>query len=129
RRLDDEVERLRLARSEIGDGLVWYPYDILANLIHIHTMLSGENRDLDRLAQGLPVADIGAADGDLAFALEHLAGWQIDIVDTAASNMNGLRGATSLRDHLRSRVQIHDIDLDRQFKLPREQYGLIFLLG
>ncbi len=37
-------------------------------------------------------ADIGGADGDLAFALEHQWGWQVDMVDTAAANMNGLRG-------------------------------------
>jgi hypothetical protein len=127
--LGAETERLRLARSEIGDGIAWYPYDILANIIHIDAMLSGENRDLEQLAQGSPVADIGAADGDLAFALEHLGAWQVDIVDTAASNMNGLRGATALRDHLGSSVQIHDVDLDRQFALPRERYGLVFLLG
>jgi tRNA (mo5U34)-methyltransferase len=124
-----QVERLRDARAAIGDYIAWYPYDILANLIHIETMLSGENRDLERLTQGLPVADIGAADGDLAFALEDMAGWQLDILDTPATNMNGLRGATALRDHLGSRVEIHDIDLDRQFSLPRDRYGLVFFLG
>jgi tRNA (mo5U34)-methyltransferase len=122
-------ERLRVARAEIGDGIPWYPYDILANITHVRQMLSGENRDLDSLAQGLPVADIGAADGDLAFALEDVAGWQLDIVDTAATNMNGLRGARALRDHLGSNVQIHDVDLDRQFSLPREHYGLVIFLG
>ncbi len=127
--LGAQVERLRVARSQIGDDIPWYPYDILANFVHINGMLSGENRNLDRLAQGLPVADIGAADGDLAFALENVAGWQVDIVDTAATNMNGLRGARALCDHLGSQVQVHDIDLDRQFALPRERYGLVFLLG
>jgi hypothetical protein len=43
--------------------------------------------------------------------------------------MNGLRGARALRDHLGSNVSIHDIDLDSQFRLPRERYGLVFLLG
>jgi tRNA (mo5U34)-methyltransferase len=124
-----QVERLRVARSQIGDGIPWYPYDILSSLVHINGTLSGENRDLGRLAQGLPVADIGAADGDLAFALEALAGWQIDIIDTATTNMNGLRGARALRDHLGSHVRVYDIDLDRQFTLPRERYGLVFLLG
>jgi tRNA (mo5U34)-methyltransferase len=124
-----QVERLREARTQIGGDIEWYPYDILSNLTHIDAMLSGDNRDLDRLAQGLPVADIGAADGDLAFALEDLAGWDVDILDTPATNMNGLRGATALRDHLCSRVEIHDIDLDRQFTLPRERYGLVFFLG
>jgi hypothetical protein len=127
--LDTQGDRLRTARSQIGDDIAWYPYDILGNVFHLDSMLSGENRDLDRLAQGLPVADIGAADGDLAFALEDVAGWQIDIVDTAATNMNGLDGARALRDHLGSGVAIHDVDLDRQFELPRERYGLVFLLG
>jgi tRNA (mo5U34)-methyltransferase len=127
--LGAQVERLRDARSQIGDDVAWYPYDILANVVHLDGLLSGQNRDLGRLAQGLPVADIGAADGDLAFVLEDVAGWQVDIVDTAATNMNGLRGARALRDHLGSRVAIYDVDLDRQFALPRERYGLVFLLG
>jgi hypothetical protein len=127
--LGAQVDRLADARSKIDRDIAWYPYDILANLVHLDGMLSGDNRDLDWLAQGLPVADIGAADGDLAFALEALAGWQIDILDTAATNMNGLRGAIALREHLGSRVAIHDIDLDRQFALPREHYGLVFFLG
>jgi tRNA (mo5U34)-methyltransferase len=127
--LGGQVERLRAARAQIDGQIPWYPYDILANVVHIDGMLTGENRDLDRLTQGLPVADIGAADGDLAFALEDIAGWQLDILDTAATNMNGLRGARALRDHLGSHVDIHDIDLDRQFALPRERYGLVLLLG
>jgi len=127
--LGRHAERLRSARHAIGDGIRWYPYDILANLIHVDTMLSGPNRDLGRLAAGLPVADIGAADGDLAFTLEDQWGWEVDIVDTALSNMNGLAGARALRDHLGSKVSVHDIDLDAQFRLPRERYGLIFLLG
>jgi hypothetical protein len=92
-------------------------------------MLHGEHRDLGRLASGLPVADIGAADGDLAFALEDQFGWQVDIIDTAATNMNGLQAARALRDHLGSNVMIADIDLDSQFRLPRERYGLVFFLG
>jgi tRNA (mo5U34)-methyltransferase len=127
--LASEVERLQIARSRVGDGVAWYPYDILANVVHVNQMLSAPYRDLDELAQGLPVADIGAADGDLAFALENVAGWQVDIIDTAATNMNGLRGAKALRDQLGSRVEIYDIDLDRQFRLPREHYGLAFILG
>jgi tRNA (mo5U34)-methyltransferase len=127
--LDTQVERLQIARSQIGDHIAWYPYHILGNVFHLDNMLSGENRDLARLAQGLPVADIGAADGDLAFALEDVAGWEVDIIDTAATNANGLRGAAALRDQLGSTVRIHDIDLDRPFTLPRQKYGLAFLLG
>jgi tRNA (mo5U34)-methyltransferase len=128
-RTPEQIERLRTARAALDGEFPWYPYDILGNVAHLDAMLSGEHRDLDALAQGLPVADIGAADGDLAFALEDIGGWEIDVVDTAATNMNGLRGARALRDQLGSSVQIYDIDLDRQFTLPRARYGLIFLLG
>ncbi len=124
-----QVDRLRTARTQIVGDLPWYPYDILANVMHLNEMLKDQNRDLERLAQGLPVADIGAADGDIAFALEDVAGWQVDIIDNSATNMNGLRGARALQKHFDSTVEIHDIDLDRQFSLPRERYGLVFLLG
>jgi tRNA (mo5U34)-methyltransferase len=126
---DQHAKRMSKARSKVGDGVPWYLYDILGNVIHLDAMLTGENRDLGRLAGGLPVADIGGADGDLAFALEHQWGWQVDMVDTAAANMNGLRGARALRDQLGSSVKVEDIDLDSQFRLPRDHYGLVFLLG
>ncbi len=127
--LGGQIERMRAARAAIGGDIAWYPYDILGNVAHLDAMLSGAHRDLGMLTQGLPVADIGAADGDLAFAVEDIGGWEVDIVDTAATNMNGLRGARALRDHFGSAVQIYDIDLDRQFTLPRSRYGLVFLLG
>jgi tRNA (mo5U34)-methyltransferase len=127
--LDAQTARLSDARAQIDNDFPWYPYNILGNLVHVDGMLKGDNRNLARFAQGLPVADIGAADGDLAFLLEDVGGWEVDIVDTAATNMNGLRGARALRDHLSSKVNVHDIDLDRQFELPRERYGLVFLLG
>lgn len=127
--LDTHVPRLAAARQQIGDRVDWYRYDILANLLHLDNLLHGENRDLDALAGGEPVADIGAADGDLAFTLEAATGWEIDVVDTAATNQNGLDGARALRDHLGSKVNVYDIDLDTQFRLPRERYGLVLLLG
>ena len=117
------------ARSAVTDSVAWYPYETLGNLGHMDVLLTGEYRDLDRLADGLPVADIGAADGDLAFVLERCFGWEVDIVDNAPTNMNGLRGAHLLRAALGSQVGIHDVDLDRQFHLPREHYGLVFFFG
>ncbi len=127
--VEAQTARLSRAREGIDADFPWYPYSILGNLTHVDRLLTGENRELDRLAGGLPVADIGAADGDLAFVLEDLAGWEVDIVDTAATNMNGLRGARALKERLGSRVKVHDIDLDRQFELPREHYGLAIFLG
>ena len=127
--LPDHIARLAQARADIGESVSWYPYDILGNVIHLDGILTGDNRDLGHLADGKPVADIGAADGDLAFVLEHAAGWEIDIVDNPPTNMNGLKGARALAEHLHSKAQIHEIDLDTQFALPRARYGLVLLLG
>lgn len=49
-------------------------------------------------------------------------------VDTAPMNMNGARRCTGTARPFRLERSIHDIDLDRQFRLPREHYGLIFFL-
>ena len=127
--LSPHVERLRAARASVPDPPRWYLYETLSNLPHLDALLEGPYRDLDRLAGGRPVADIGAADGDLAFTLEAAGGWTVDIVDTAKSNMNGLEGARRLKEALGSQVGIHDIDLDAQFRLTRDAYGLVIFLG
>ena len=102
--LSPHLERLKDARASVVDPVEWYRYDILGNIIHLDRMLTGPHRDLDALAGGLPVADIGAADGDLAFTLERACGWDLDIVDTADVNHNGLRGARLLRQQLASHI-------------------------
>ena len=123
------AEQLTTARAAVHEPIVWYQYDTLSNLVHVDALLYDTYRDLDTLADGLPVADIGAGDGDLAFVLEMAAGWELDIIDTAVSNQNALRGAALLKTALRSSAEIHDINLDEQFRLPRDRYGLVFLLG
>jgi 2-polyprenyl-3-methyl-5-hydroxy-6-metoxy-1,4-benzoquinol methylase len=127
--LDSHRARLANARTAIGDGVRWYPYDILGNVSALDILLHGENRDLTRLAGGRRVADVGGADGDLAFVLEDACGFEVDFIDTPATNMNGLAAVHALRDHFGSGVAIHDINLDSQFHLPAEQYGLVFFLG
>jgi tRNA (mo5U34)-methyltransferase len=126
-RTDEFRAWLTDARNQIS-GIDWYLYDILGNLGALGALL-GPDRDLTSLTGGQPVADIGAADGDLAFVLERELGWQLDIIDNPPTNMNGLRAARALRDHLGSNVEIHECDLDTQFALPRERYGLVLLLG
>lgn len=106
----------------------WYPYGTLANFQHLDTMLTGPHRDLLALAGGEPLVDIGAADGDTAWFLQSL-GYDIDIVDNGPTNFNGLRGARLLREHFGAAVDILEVDLDSQFRLPRERYGLAFFLG
>ncbi len=78
-------------------------------------------------AGGKSIADIGAADGDLAFFMESL-GNQYDICDFGPTNYNGLRGAHFLKERLTSSVGIYEHDLDSQFSMTRK-YDLIFFLG
>lgn len=106
----------------------WYPYGTLSNFIHLDRLLTGERRFLLALIGTDPVVDIGAADGDLAFFLETL-GCQAEIIDYGPTNFNGLRGARALKGARSSSVAIHEINLDAQFALPHERYGLAFFLG
>jgi len=113
-------------KAAIDPAFPWYPYGTLNNFIHLKPLL--EAFPLIGLLDGGRVLDIGAADGDLAFFLERL-GCRADVIDHAATNFNGLRGARLLGEHLKSSVAIHDLDLDSYFKLPAERYGLVFFLG
>lgn len=106
----------------------WYGYDILANLWHVEGLLGREHAELLQSVQGQPLADIGAADGDLAYFFER-EGFEVDVLDWPSTNWNGLRGARRLKELLGSTIGIHEVDLDSQFVLPRERYGLVFLLG
>lgn len=121
-------EELSAAKLELAAASEWYPYQSLSNLWHLDNLLTSQNRDLSRLIGGRPVADIGAADGDVAFFLAR-QGVTVDVIDNGPTNWNNLRGARLLADHLDVNVTIHEIDLDAQFRLPRERYGLVLLLG
>jgi hypothetical protein len=114
--------KARAARSDFP----WYPYRTLLNLENLDRLLSGGNRGVFEGCRR--VADIGAADGELAFFLES-KGMRVDAIDHAATNFNQLRGARALKKALRSSVEIHDVDLDARFRLPRERYDLIVFLG
>jgi tRNA (mo5U34)-methyltransferase len=116
-------------KSAINDpNIFWYPYGTLFNFGHLDKLLTGPNRDLDHLIQGLPIADVGAADGEASFFLES-HGHTVDIVDYPPTNCNGLRGARALKEALQSGVTINEVDLDSQFRWPRERYGLTIFLG
>lgn len=121
-------ELRRLKRDLTTPELSFYAHDILGSFYQLDQLLTGPHRELFRLAGNQPIADIGAADGDMAFFLEAL-GRKVHIVDHGPSNWNGLRGARALAQALGSRVAIHDIDLDRRQGLPEQNYGLIFFLG
>lgn len=111
-----------------GENIPWYPYGTLSNLEWLDRLLQGEQRELDGLFGTGPIADIGAADGDIAFLLDS-TGHEVDIVDFPPTNYNGCRGAHALKAALGARVGILETDLDRRFELPRASYSFAFFMG
>ena len=108
----------------------WYPYPILRNLPVLERLLAGVGLDLLQLCRGKygRVADVGAADADLAFFLEEL-GFSVDAVDNELTNFNKLDGVRILKEALNSSVTIRSIDLDSRFEPFVEEYDAVFLLG
>lgn len=121
-------DELEAQKRDLAAPDFWYPYDTYGNFVLLDHLLSGEHREIATLAGGRRVADIGGADGDLAFYLES-QGYEVDLVENGATNYNGLRGARLVKKARRSKVRIEEVDLDSQFRLPHRSYGLVFLLG
>jgi len=121
-------EELRKSKLRLAPEEEWYPYDSLGNFGALDVLLSADHRDLGALARGLPIADVGAGDGDCAFLLAR-HGFTVDIVDFGPTNWNGLRGARLLAKDLGTNVRVHETDLDAQFAMPRSAYGLVLFLG
>ncbi|MFN0165166.1 MAG: methyltransferase domain-containing protein [Bryobacteraceae bacterium] len=119
--------RLAAARRQ-RPSLAWYPYDSLANLVHLDQLLTGSRRRLLDLAAAGPIVDIGCADGDLAFFLES-AGAEVHAIDYPVTNHNGMAGVFALKEILGSRIPIHEVNLDASSHFPLPQSGLAFLLG
>jgi len=105
----------------------WYPYSSLANFQMLNEIVPGGWIKFQESLVGTRIADIGAADGLTSFFLEK-HGIDVDIIDHAQTNFNGLRGARELKTALNSPVKIYDIDLDSQFHLPNN-YEFTLLLG
>jgi len=108
----------------------WYPYPTLRNLKPIEQLLIGNGLNLLDLCRGPhgKIADIGAADGDLAFFLEK-TGFSVDAIDLESTNFNRMEGIRILKETLNSAITVQSIDLDSQFSMPSEKYDMIFLLG
>lgn len=63
-------KKLDNIKNNIDKQFPWYPYGTLNNFIHLKSLLA--EHPLSSLITGNHVADIGAADGDLAFLLRIL---------------------------------------------------------
>jgi hypothetical protein len=108
----------------------WYPYGTLRNIQVLEELLATVGLGLLPLCKGSSgkIADIGSADGDLAFFLEKI-GFSVDVIDNALTNFNLLEGARIMKKALGSSVTIREIDLDSQFSLSTDKYDAIFFLG
>lgn len=121
--------RLKTLKRQLkGPALEWYPYDSLRAFEVLNTLLSGAHDELLSRISADPILDLGCGDGEVSFFLESL-GCTVDAVDYIATNFNQMRGIATLRAALSSQVSVCSIDLDRQFELPRQHYGLVLLFG
>lgn len=123
--------RLTIAKRRINrhrSDIAWYPYCSLSCFPTLEKLLTGERRQLLRLAGDEPVLDIGCADGDLSFFLEFL-GCRVEAVDHPSTNYNGMRGILALKADLGSALDVRMTDLDSQLDLPYHGYRLALLLG
>lgn len=112
----------------IGDIYQWYPYTTTSSIHHLLPVLSRHFDVFRRSLESGRVLDLGCADGDLAYFFASL-GCRVAAVDLPASNFNWMRGVRTLGERLNYHIDIHEIDLDAQFSLPHEAYGLVLFLG
>jgi len=133
------VTDLPAAAKRLGDALAtarvrarapfeWYPYDSLSNVYQLERLFGARQEFLLQSARAGGVLDLGCADGDLAFLFETL-GCRVTAVDHPLSSHNHMRGIRALKQALDSTIDIHEIDLDSQFSLPGQDYGLTLFLG
>ena len=108
----------------------WYPYSTLRNVAVLEKLSTTAGLHLLDLCRGAHgrIADIGAADGDLAFFLER-QGLSVELIDNEYTNFNCLEGARTLKGALNSSVAIRSVDLDSQFSLAGQKYDAVFFLG
>src|SRR5260370_41272550 len=118
----------QIKESLAPQEIVWYPYRTLAVFSNLDKLLTGPRRRLLDLAAGDPILDLGCGDGGISFFFESL-GCDMRAIDGYHSNHNHMRGFLELRNALNSSVPVEVMDLDSQFRLSEEIYGLAMFFG
>lgn len=111
-----------------GEILNWYPYNTLASLVHVQELLQDRWAQFERSLQCGPVLDIGCGDGDLSLFFASL-GSRACAVDYPPTNFNWMGGVRALRDRLGYSLDIREMNVDSDFCLPENDWGLVLLLG
>jgi tRNA (mo5U34)-methyltransferase len=125
---DDFRVRIDDLRARLPRDFEWYPYGTLMNFVHLRDIFN--EFPLTTLTATRHIADIGAADGDIAFFMASL-GYDVDVIDYAPTNANGLRGLRALAAAMPQpgKVNLLERDIDSQFELPQSRYDVVFFLG
>lgn len=122
------MPQLEAKKASLAVDFPWYPGGTLHNFPILDRILTGAHRDLHALIGEGTAVDIGAADGDLAFFLESM-GIPMHVVDYPPTNLNGCRALHALKTAFDSKLELLEIDLDSQFRLPQGRYRFAFFLG
>ena len=125
-RFDGELERVKASLKSLG--IAWYPYRTLTAFSILEELLTGTRRQLIDLAAGDPILDLGCGDGDMSFFFESL-GCRVLAVDNPHTAHNQMRGFMALHSALKSSVKFEAVDLDSQFRLPDDVFGLAIFSG
>jgi hypothetical protein len=122
-------KRIREIRKRVRpEPFDWYRFDSFSNLAQFQALVPGGLDALVQMAGDEPVADIGAADGDLSFVFESL-GCRVAAIDWPGSNANQMAGIRLMKRELGSAIEIREVDLDDQFRIHGERFGLVLALG
>jgi tRNA (mo5U34)-methyltransferase len=122
-------KKLEALKQQLGpQEFEWYPYDSFGYISRLDLLLKGRLAVVRALAGDEPVLDAGCGDGALSYFMESL-GCQVDAIDNPPTNHSGMQGVRKLKEAMGSSVAIHQMDIDAQFELPSERYGLSLLLG